>query len=373
VEIDLMATTSTHPVSPGDIQNELNRIWESLETTNVARACLFNLIFFTHKDHRTAYIQRIVQKVVEKFPSRVIFVSVDKKSPQDFLKTEVSILSSTKGEFDVACDYIQIETGGTYHERIPFVVLPHILPDLPVYLLWAEDPSKIDPLCEHLGQLAGRLIFDSESTENLLHFASSLLEHRAKLQCDIADLNWARMESWRDIVSMAFYSEDKLKQIQHTKQILIGYNAQETAFFCHTKTQAIYLQAWLSCQLQWDFQTLKIDKNLLCFVYKGECGSIEIILSPQQYTELPPGLILSLEIHTSENDQFKFTRNLDPMHHQITYQHLTVSACDLPTYYIFTKAESGHSLVKEVCHRGTSEHFLKVLNLIKKMDAFGLC
>ena len=63
-----MATLSTHSVSPGNIQQELNKIWESLETTNVARACLFNLIFFTHKDHRTAYIQRLTQKVLKSFP-----------------------------------------------------------------------------------------------------------------------------------------------------------------------------------------------------------------------------------------------------------------------------------------------------------------
>jgi hypothetical protein len=371
MEADLMSL-STHPVSPADIQNALNRIWESLETTNVARACLFNLIFFTRKDHRTAYIQRLAQKVVEKFPSRVIFVSVDKKSTQDFLKTEVSILSSSQGEFDVACDYIQIETGGSYHERIPFVVLPHILPDLPVYLLWAEDPSKSDPLCDQLGQLAGRLIFDSESTENLPQFASSLLKNYEKLHCDIADLNWARIESWRDMLSMAFYSEDKLKQIQRAHQISIIFNAQETAFFCHTRIQATYLQAWLSCQLRWEFQTLKIDKNQLRFIYKGEFGPIEITLSSEQYAKLPPGLILSIDILTSENEQFTFSRNLEQMH-QITYQHSTLSQCHLPSYYIFTKAESGHSLVKEVCHRGTSEHFLKVLNLVNKMDVLGLC
>ena len=47
--------------------------------------------------------------------------------------------------------------------------------------------------------------------------------------------------------------------------------------------------------------------------------------------------------------------------------------CDLPSHYVFTKAESGQSLVKEICHRGTSEHYLKVLNLVKKMDTLGLC
>ena len=88
-------TTSLHQVTPADIQSELNRIWESLETKNVARACLFNLIFYTQKNQRAAYIQKIAQKVVEKFPSRVIFVSVDKESKENFLKTDVSILSSS--------------------------------------------------------------------------------------------------------------------------------------------------------------------------------------------------------------------------------------------------------------------------------------
>lgn len=367
-----MMTLSTHFVSPADIQTELNRIWESFETTSVTRACLFNLIFFTQKNHRTHYIERIAQKVVEKFPSRVIFVTVNKAAQEDYLKTAVSILPSSKGEFDVACDYIHLETGGTFQERIPFVVLPHILPDLPVYLIWAEDPSKDNPLCKQLEQFADRLIFDSESTDNLTRFASSALEHYEKSHSDVADLNWARIESWRDMLSMAFYSGDKLKQIENAKKITINYNSQETPFFCHTKIQATYLQAWLACQLSWQFQSLRMEGNALLFIYQGRSGPVEIALRAVQETKLPPGLILSVDILTAGEENFSFSRNHEQLH-QIAYQHSTPSQCDLPAYYIFTKAESGHSLVKEICHRGTSEHYLKVLNLLKRMDTHGLC
>ncbi len=366
MEAHLMTSTS-RPVSPADIQSELNRIWESLETTNVARACLFNLIFYTQKNHRAPYIQRIAQKVVEKFPSRVIFVTVDKAAKEDFLKTEVSILSSSKGEFDVACDYIQIDAAGTSHERVPFVVLPHILPDLPVYLVWGEDLSKGDPLCYQLEQFANRLIFDSEATENLPRFASSILEHYERANSDIADLNWARTESWREMFSMAFYSKDNLAQIERSKKITIIYNAQETPFFCHTNIQAVYMQAWLACQLGWTFRALSKEKGTLVFSYNGASGPIEITLSTAQHANLPPGLILSVDVSTADEQHFSFKRHLEILH-QITYQYSTKDKCDLPSHYIFTKAESGHSLVKEICHRGTSEHFLKVLNLVKKMD-----
>lgn len=364
--MEARVTTTARSVSPADIQRELDRIWESLETKNVARACLFNLIFYTQKNHRSAYIQRLAQKVVEKFPARVIFVTVDKTTKDDFLKTEVSILSSS--QFDIACDYISIEAGGPSHERVPFLVLPHILPDLPVYLVWGEDPSKGDPMCYQLEQFANRLIFDSESTDNLSRFALSLLEHRAKTCADIADLNWARIESWREMLSTAFYSTDCLEQVQRSKKIEITYNAQETTFFCHTEIQAVYLQAWLACQLGWKFQKVQRDKGSLTFFYEGTSGPVEIALTTAQIAKLPPGLILSVEIATADEEHFSFKCDLEYLH-QITYLHSTKSECSLPAHYIFTKAESGHSLVKEICHRGSSEHFLKVLNLVKTMDA----
>lgn len=362
-----MTTTIPRPVAPADIQKELNRIWESLETTNIARACLFNLIFLTQKNQRAAYIQRIAQKVVEKFPSRVIFVSIDKTSKEDSLSTEVSIISSSKGQFDVACDYISINACGASHERVPFLILPHILPDLPVYLIWGEDPSKRDPLCYQLEQFANRLIFDSEFTDNLPRFASSLLEHHEKSHCDIADLNWARIESWREMLSMAFYSKENLNQIENSKKIEITYNAQETPFFCHTHIQAVYLKAWLAAQLQWKFQSVKKMQNALLFSYQGAKGPIEIALAKAQHSNLPPGLILSVEISTADKEHFCFKRHLEILH-QITYQHSTAWQCQLPSHYVFTKAESGHSLVKEICHRGTSEHFVKVLNLVKEIE-----
>lgn len=355
-------TTSLQCVSPAQIQHALNKIWESLETKNVTRACLFNMIFYTQKNHRSIYMQQIAQKVVEKFPSRIIFISVDTTSAENSLKTEVSILSSSKGEFDVACDYIQIETCGSFKERIPFVLLPNLLPDLPTYLLWAENPDVNSPLYVQLEQLASRLIFDSESTDNISHFAKAVLDTNQQLHCDIADLNWARIEDWREMFSMTFYSQENLKQIQCAKTITITYNCTASTFFCHTQIQAIYLQAWLACQMGWQLQS----STHSIFHYLGPNGPIEIVLEAKSETDLPPGLILSVTLTSSQDHQFCFVRSKQQLH-QITLVHSTLEQCSLPCHYIFPKAESGHSLVKEICHRGTSQHFLKVLDLVKRM------
>lgn len=361
-----LVSTSLQLVSPEEIQKTLNKIWDSLETTNTTRACLFNLVFYTKQNHRVPYIQKLAQKVIEKFPSRVIFITSNAYALEPKLTTQVSILTSSQGQFDIACDYIHIDTEGSACQKIPFLILPHILPDLPVYLVLAEDPCQDDPLLNQLAPLAHRLIFDSETTDSLCQFASNLLYQHKRLNIDVADLNWARLEQYRQLLSTTFHSAEALGSLQKTRTLNIAYNAHQTPFFCHTKIQAIYLQAWLACQLGWEFCRVETDGPILNITYRSQSGSVDICLSPLEIATLPPGLILSIDITTPAEEHFSFQQDLQRVH-QITYRHSTKEHCDLPIHYVFPKAEGGHSLVKEVCHKGTSEHFLNTLQLIEQM------
>lgn len=361
-----------HPVNPSDIQSELNTIWESLNTKNTARASLFNLIFLTKKNLRTAYFHQVAQKVIEKFPSRVLFVMIDEDKSTSSLKTEVSILKSNQGEFDIACDYIQIEADAGAKKKIGSIILPQLLSDLPVYLLLAQDLSDKEPLCPELQPFASRLIFDSETTSDFSFFAKSVLGHYENTQCDIADLNWARIEDWRDLFSMVFYSKERLEQIRRMQKITLTYNAQETPFFCHTKIQSIYLQAWLACQLEWKFEVIKKEKNLLIFHYTNGSDPLQIILSPEKNDQLPPGIILTADLQTTQQERFLFERNRKELH-QMILQFSDATSCALPLHHMFRKTESGHSLVKEIGHKGTSQHYLNVLKLIQNLQVLGPC
>jgi glucose-6-phosphate dehydrogenase assembly protein OpcA len=370
MEIDLMEPVIL--TSPAHIQSELARIWDTMEGANKMRACLFNLIIYAEKSMRDAYLHTIAQKVIEKFPSRIIFVTDDKASKESYLKSSVSVMSAGKGESEIACDLIQIEVAGKQHERLPFVILPLILADLPVYLVLAEDPIRENPLSYELEKFASRLIFDSESADSLPHFAASLLNHRKSLGIDVADLNWARMENWRTLFSTIFYSQSRLEQLQQTKQMTIYYNSHETVSFCHTRIQAIYLQAWLSAQLQWECQNVHPEAKKLTFLYKKENSPIEISLIPQDFSILAPGTIISVELTTLDETHFSFTRSPTIPNHILT-KITDQKMCELPSQYIFSKGESGKSLVKEICHKGMSAHYLKVLTLLAKMETLSIC
>ena len=356
-------------VAPELIESELIKIWEALAKENKMRASLFNLIVFNRLSPRTDYIRSIVQKVVEKFPCRTLFVSEDPEAKESYLKTAVSVVIPKVEESTVACDQIDIGVAGSDLEKVPFLLLPHILPDLPVYLLWAEDPSQPHPLFKPLVKLATRIIFDSESADNLLNFSEKLLELRSETGIDIADLNRARTEGWRDLVASLFNDPQRQTDLKEIETVKLTYNAQETEFFCHLKIQAIYLLAWLSSRLKW--KCLTAEKNLRFTFQNGE-RKIEAAIDTSNWEKLGPGTIISAQLLDARGHQFEASR-IPELYHHVKILISSPESCDLPYQFILGQTATGQSLVKEICTKGTSDHYIEMLRELTLLDKDKLC
>lgn len=343
-------------VDPGHIESELLALWEKLAKEKM-RACLFNLIVFNKLSARTDYIRDIVQKVSEKYPCRVLFISQDPASSHPYLKTAISVVGNGK----LACDYIDIGVSGKEIEKVPFLLLPHIIPDLPVSLLWTEDPSQEHPLFEPLSKLASRIIFDSESADSLLAFSQKILKlHQSGI--DTADLNWARTEGWRDLIASLFHSGERLNQIREIKLI---YNAIETEPFCHLKVQSMYLLAWLASRLKWKFQTS--SKNLH-FVFENQKAEI----CSETWEKLGSGSVISIDLKTEDGHFYNCARNAQ-QYHYVSIQSSSPEKCELPYSYVLGKTATGQSLVKEIITQGTSVHYIDMLKEIVHLDRDRLC
>ncbi|HSX04076.1 MAG TPA: glucose-6-phosphate dehydrogenase assembly protein OpcA [Rhabdochlamydiaceae bacterium] len=347
-------------VSPLEIQPELTRIWDELQSKNKMRASLFNLIFYTPKSQRTDYIHSIAEKVIERFPSRIIFITADNETKDDFLQTGVSVIPA--GQFDIVCDLIQIDVSQKNKAKVPFLILPHFLTDLPIYVIWADDPSKDDALLNQFEKMADRLIFDSECCKSLPEFAKTLIKISAN--CAIADLNWARMESWRNLLSSTFYSEERLADLKKTDTIQLFYNKRTTASYCHTPFQSLFLQGWIAGQLDWKLTSVRNSQDDYFIEYQRPGGKVQVALYPENYDTIQAGAIVSVELITEDQVHFSFGRDLTSPH-QISMRFSTLEKCTIPLKYLFAKAESGQSLVKEISHKGTSSHYLKLLNLLQ--------
>lgn len=339
-------------VDPGKIEVELIRLWDELAHEKT-RACLFNLIVFNSLSPRTDYIRDIVQKCAEKFPCRVLFITHDPNATHPFLKTAVSVI----GAGSIACDYIDIGTSGPDLTQVPFLITPHIIPDLPTSLLWTEDPTQEHPLFAPLCKFANRVIFDSESADSLLSFCQQVIHLQQKTRTDTADLNWARTEGWRDLLNSL--------QIDKIQAIQITYNARPTEFFCHLKVQSMYLLAWIATRMNW--KLLETNQNLQ-FVFADQKATIQ----PAVWEKLGPGSIISVQITTPDNRVY-FCSRIPSHYHHVKIELSSPEQCELPYQYVLGKTAAGQSLTKEIITKGTSSHYLQMLASLKELDRDHLC
>ncbi len=150
------------------------------------------------------------------------------------------------------------------------------------------------------------------------------------------------------MLAATFYSADRLAALREAEKITITYNSHETEFFCHTKIQAIYLQSWLATQLGWsktDLFELKAEKN----------------------PDLPSGTVISINISAPRDMHFAFCRDTT-FPNKVKTIICDSEKCEVPTKYIFSKTQSGLSLVNEITHNGTSPHFFKVLEFLSTQE-----
>ena len=276
---------TTHKEStPANIETDLASLWDSLRESNKIRACLFNLILYVHEKERIRYYEDIIQTIVEKFPCRILFIQNQGQSEKP-LSVEVSTEAVGKRSGErVACDVITLKTPANQLYKIPFVILPHLVPDLSIFLLWAQDPTAENEIFPHFKEYATRIIFDSDCRGNLKEFAKKMLELTTAIKTDVVDLNWAGISRWREILAQIFETEQQIKGLYHAKEVRIAYNAKTGGHLLHPETQAIYLQGWLASCLTWKYKEKKattLETNFI-YTYEGQeisgysgCGRCE--------------------------------------------------------------------------------------------------
>ena len=347
-------------VKPAQIEGELDRIWEGLAKTNTVRASLFNLIVFNRFSPRTDYVRTIVQKVIDRFPCRTLFISHDASSSLSYVKTAVSVIAQ-EGKTDIACDAIDIGVAGSDWERVPYIIRPHILPDLPVHLLWAEDPTQNHPLFDPLMQMTTRVIFDSECAGDLKKFAKTVLSFQSSRE--LADLNWVRLEGWRDLIASTFETSEHLQRLKESSKLTLIYNSYKTESFCHLHIQSLYLLCWLSSRLSIPIGNLKEHQGTfhLSWNKRGEAT-----ISPELWKDVHPGAVLFLDIAVEHIAQIQVMRDQNNPDYA-TIHISTKEQCELPHHFVLGKTAVGQSLASELFLKGTSPFFLETLQLLAKL------
>lgn len=350
------------------IEDAFCRIWDEKESKNKIHASLFNLIIYCPKSSRVHFFQDLVRSIISKFPCRIIFVIVDEKTTDDIFNVDVHAEIIPQGEMQICCEQITIEVSEKNHQRIPFIILPHLVPDLPIYLLWARGPFKDQVVLPNFLPFAKKIIFDSESVISVPIFLKSVVELLNDGKHLIGDLSWTVLRGWRKIIAAAFNSPDIFLQLKECKSINIFYNkyTQDTSQK-NLELKAIYLQGWIAAQLNWHFEHIEYSEGIIHLNYQSNDNMMSIKLIPEDYTQLPAGIVTAVEVESHHlNGHIHFKRN--PDNRQIAIQQYDSQQCYLPYLVNLPQLNPGQEILDDIFDIEAGQHYKNMINLVSHIN-----
>jgi glucose-6-phosphate dehydrogenase assembly protein OpcA len=344
--------------STTNIQSELSQILKP--RTNCEGACLFNLIVYTQEPRRTAYFTEMAKMIRTQFPCRIIFIIANPSTKESYFRVNSACEKKSDGN-GFLCDQIFIEAAGQDIQRVYFLLFPLFVPDLPIYLLWGQDPTTEYTILPHLEHFATRLIFDAETTDDLQQFSRDMLNRLNSSSIQIVDMNWARIGGWREVLAQIFDSPERFDQLTHANSIQLFYNDAPSELFTHPNTQALYLQAWLASRLKWKFLKVEKENGSQIIYYQNSDQSHLIRLTPMTDSKFEAEEILALEVQGDDGYECHIKRTSPE---QVKVQASNQCQCELPFLLLMPTLRSGRSFMQEIFYQKMSDQYESILHLI---------
>lgn len=276
-------------VQPGDIERELNRLWE--QTTATAqdksarvRSSVLNLVVYTSSDAAAEKLFETVGRLSGRHPSRAIILSAEPHHEQSSLDTSINsyCFEDPGSGAQVCCEQVLVGANGEPANHLRSIVTPLLLPDLPMYLWWMGRPDYDAETFTDLIRFTDKLIIDSNSfapSGEALRRALQLQRERNRV-CAVQDINWIRLLRWFESIARFFDDPALRPHLAGIQRLRVEYAAgRDNA----SPAQAALLAGWLFSRLG------------------QEPGDVELAAVPAP--SVPPGTVVSFELGTLHEDK----------------------------------------------------------------------
>ena len=331
------------------------------EGNNILKASLFTLIVVVKDAERTLYVQRLVNLITKKFPCKLLFIAIDTGAQESFLRKNSSTRIVGNGSKAISCDVLAIETSQDQLHRVPFLLIPEILADLPVFLLLGHAPSEVKAVVDQLDACIGRIVFDANHVQNIGLFADEILGLPNKQK--YVDLNWARTKPWRETLARVFNTPEAIALLSSCNKLEIRYcHRPSSVANTSSDTQAIYLQAWVASRLGWKPVSVEENTDHIVIRYSIDSREVSIILTPTDSDFLEEGTIASVEIRGDNDVHYLLAYERDDRH--IVVHASSQDRCEMPYCLFYGSFQRGGALPSEIFLQATSEHYLPMIELL---------
>ncbi len=288
-EYSAILSGEARPVDVVAIEGELRQLWtaasqDAFEGRPVVRACVLNLVVYAPDDDTARHINEVIAQVSGRHPSRSIVIVAEASSGAPRLQASISAHCqiAPEGGKQVCSEQITLRAAASAVEELHSIVLQLLVPDLPVFLWWHDEPSLGSHLFQELLESSDRLVVDSddfapESAASSLARLSSLAREDPVA---VTDLNWSRLSHWRELVAQFFDEPPARQHLDRLKNVSV-----EVAYVPGSEpdlTEGLLLVGWLASRLGWTLEKggKRAPDGALSFDLRSTVGSVQVELKP---------------------------------------------------------------------------------------------
>ena len=277
------------PVDVPAIEHELTQLWkaaaeDTLEGEPVVRACVLNLVAYAPSQDVAHHINEVISQVSARHPSRSIVIVAGRSARTARLQASISAHCqiAPEGGKQVCSEQITLHASGPAVDELHGTVLPLLVPDLPVFLWWHDEPPLTGHLFRELLDTCDRLVVDSadfapERAERALVGLQRLVEGGGVA---VGDLNWSRLTHWRELVAQFFDAppgRQYLDKLDRVEVEIASRHGREPDL-----TEGLLLVGWLASRLGWVLEDggRRSRGGAMTFGFRSAAGPVAVKIRP---------------------------------------------------------------------------------------------
>jgi glucose-6-phosphate dehydrogenase assembly protein OpcA len=318
------------------------------------------MVVYTEHEERADHAGRVIEDLAGRHPSRALVIIARPTGDESHIEAQLAAHShlSPDVEQHVCCEEVRLAVSGRAAGHLHSIIIPLLVPDLPVYIWWAEQLPEDTHLLLEMLATSDHLIVDSERFEDqldgLLRLASL---GEAQPNATIGDLAWGRLTPWREVLQHQRGIEEVRHHLASVESLEIRYADSHGQ---KRLGQGLLFLSWIALELGWATTAASAHGREHVSLSHGN-RALDAYLVPVDYPAIEAGGLISVKISCrSENGSALITvsRTGDPYHLTIRTEHRGQAAEE---HVRIEPAEPSDLLVMELSAPTRDPEFRRVL------------
>jgi glucose-6-phosphate dehydrogenase assembly protein OpcA len=269
------------------VEAELQSLWKSASAREsegaVIRACSCNLVVIARDRQEAETLLPVLGRLSEWHPCRTLVAchetdaeaSKHDTGPHMHAWISAQCFLPFAGGPQVCSEVVTVAARGSATGDLLNTISSLLVPDLPVFLYWKSFQPEDFPAVEYLARFASLLIVDSHAARDDAGGRRELMQILQHPPANIAvrDLNWARLNAWRDTVAQFFDHPGMRQEAEKISSVEIE---RDIAAHGSIPTRTLLLTGWLASSLGWKLVSTEKTSAEWLSGWMGKCGEISV-------------------------------------------------------------------------------------------------